>query len=197
MKILFATSNENKVAEASMLLVESGHVVEQLLVGGVPLKFDEPKELGIKAVARSKMSQALFLLAQEGIKEVAVMVEDSGVFLDVFDEWPGSESADVEAEIGLEGVLSLLEGEMSRGAEYRAVALVSDGNSTWSAEGICRGIIAESAKGEGGFGYDPIFIPDEGDGRTFGEWEEGKYTGITHRAKAMNSLVELLKAPSR
>ena len=65
MKILFATSNENKVAEASMLLVESGHVVEQLLVGGVPLKFDEPKELGIKAVARSKMSQALFLLAQE------------------------------------------------------------------------------------------------------------------------------------
>ena len=52
-------------------------------------------------------------------------------------------------------------------------------------------------KGDGGFGYDPIFIPDEGDGRTFGEWEEGKYTGITHRAKAMNSLAELLKPPSR
>ena len=197
MRILFATSNENKVAEASMLLVEYGHVVEQLLVGGIAPQFDEPKELGIKAVARSKMSQALLLLAQEDIKEVAVMVEDSGVFLDAFDEWPGSESADVEAEIGLEGVLSLLEDKMSRGAEYRAVALVSDGNSIWSAEGICRGIIAESAKGEGGFGYDSIFIPDEGDGRTFGEWEEGKYTGITHRAKAMNSLVELLKVPSR
>jgi len=75
--------------------------------------------------------------------------------------------------------------------------MVSDGNSTWIAEGICRGEIADSAKGDGGFGYDPIFIPDEGNGRTFGEWEEGKYTGITHRAKAMNSLAELLSSPSR
>ena len=77
------------------------------------------------------------------------------------------------------------------------MAKVSDGKSIWNAQGICRGEIAESAKGDGGFGYDPIFIPDEGDGRTSGEWEEGKYTGITHRAKAMNSLAELLKVPSR
>ena len=125
------------------------------------------------------------------------MVEDSGVFLDAFDEWPGAESADVEAEIGLEGVLSLLEEGMARGAEYRAVAMASDGKSIWSAQGICRGEIAESAKGDGGFGYDPIFIPDEGGGRTFGEWEEGKYTAITHRAKAMNRLAELLRVPSR
>ena len=91
----------------------------------------------------------------------------------------------------------MLTEDMSRGAEYRAVAMLSDGTSTWSAEGICRGRIADSARGDGGFGYDPIFIPDEGDGRTFGEWEEGKLSGITHRAKAMNSLAELLKPPSR
>lgn len=197
MRILFATSNQNKVAEASSLLAKSGHTVEQLLVGGIAPEFSEPKELGIEAVASSKMAQALFMIEQEEVEGVAVMVEDSGVFLDAFDEWPGSESADVEAEIGLEGILSLLGEEMSRGAEYRAVAMVSDGDSTWSAKGICRGRIAESKKGEGGFGYDPIFVPDEGDGRTFGEWEEGKYTGITHRAKAMNSLAELLRSPSR
>jgi len=197
MRILFATSNQNKVAEASSLLAKSGHSVEQLLIAGVPPEFSEPKELGIEAVASSKMAQALLMIEQEGDGEVAIMVEDSGVFLDAFDEWPGAASADVEAEIGLEGVLSLLEEEMSRGAEYRAVAMVSDGASTWTARGICRGRIAESAKGEGGFGYDSIFVPDEGDGRTFGEWEEGKYTGITHRAKAMNSLADLLRAPSR
>lgn len=197
MRILFATSNRNKVAEAAKLLYELGHTVEQFMIGGVAPEFNEPKELGIEAVASSKLSQALLMLEQEGIEEVAVMVEDSGVFLDAFDEWPGAESADVEVEIGLQGVLSLLTEDMSRGAEYRAVAMLSDGTSTWSAEGICRGRIADSARGDGGFGYDPIFIPDEGDGRTFGEWEEGKLSGITHRAKAMNSLAELLKPPSR
>ena len=197
MRILFATSNHNKVVEASSLLAESGHTVEHLVVGGITPDFSEPKELGIKAVASSKMAQALLLLEQEEVEGVAVMVEDSGFFLDAFDEWPGAASADVEKEIGLKGVLSLLGENMSRGAEYRAVVMVSDGTSTWSAEGICRGRISESVKGEGGFGYDPIFIPDEGDGRTFGEWEEGKYAGITHRARAMNSLAELLKPPSR
>ena len=197
MRILFATSNENKVAEASSLLAESGHTVEQLWIGGIVPEFSEPKELGSEAVANSKMVQALLMIEQEVVEGAAVMVEDSGVFLDAFDDWPGAESADVEAKIGLEGVLSLLGEEMSRGAEYRAVAVVSDGVSTWSAMGICRGRIAESPRGDGGFGYDPIFIPDEGDGRTFGEWEEGKYIGITNRAKAMNRLAELLRAPSR
>ena len=197
MRILFATSNQNKVAEVGKLLAEAGCTVEQLLVDGIAPNFNEPKELGIEVVASSKMTQALLMLEQEGISGVAVMVEDSGVFLDAFDEWPGAESADVEAEMGLEGVLSLLEKDMPRGAEYRAVAMVSDGTSTWRTEGVCRGRIADSARGKGGFGYDPIFIPDDGDGRTFGEWEEGKYTGITHRAKAMNRLVELLMSPSR
>ena len=158
MRILFATSNRNKVAEAAKLLYELGHTVEQLMIGGVAPEFNEPKELGIEAVASSKLSQALLMLEQEGIEEVAVMVEDSGVFLDAFDEWPGAESADVEGEIGLQGVLSLLTEDMSRGAEYRAVAMLSDGTSTWSAEGICRGRIADSARGDGGFGYDPISV---------------------------------------
>ena len=64
--------------------------------------------------------------------------------------------------------------------------------------GVEPSIVVQNVRdGEGGFGYDPIFVPDDGDGRTFGEWGEGKYTGITHRAKAMNSLAELLKPPSR
>ena len=52
-------------------------------------------------------------------------------------------------------------------------------------------------RGDKGFGYDPIFIPDGGDGRTFGEWAEGKSSEITHRARAMNRLADLLNSPSR
>ena len=197
MRILFATSNKNKVTEAGTLLAESGHTVEQLLVGGIAPDFSEPKELGIEAVASSKMSQALLLLQQENIERAAVMVEDSGIFLDAFDEWPGAESADVETEIGLDGILSLLGDDLPRGAEYRAVAMVSDGNSTWIAEGICRGEIADSAKGDGGFGYDPIFIPEEANGRTCAQLSSLEKSAISHRGFALKGVSELLNLPSK
>ena len=197
MKILFATSNPNKVEEASAVLDQSGHCVEQLLVDGVPPNFEEPKELGLEAVAIAKIEQALGLIRGTEFEGYAVMVEDSGIFLDAFDDWPGAESSDVEREIGLEGLLGMLAGGRQRGAEYRAVAIVSDGAGTWSGTGVCRGRISETVRGNQGFGYDPIFIPDEGDGRTFGEWGEGKNSEITHRARAMNRLAELLNSPSR
>ena len=197
MKILFATSNPNKVEEASAVLGQSGHRVEQLLVGGVPPDFEEPKEFGLEAVAVAKIEQALGLIRGTEFEGSAVMVEDSGIFLDAFDDWPGAESSDVEREIGLKGVLRMLADGRQRGAEYRAVAIVSDGAGTWDGTGVCRGRISETVRGNQGFGYDPIFIPDEGDGRTFGEWREGKNSEITHRARAMNRLAELLNSPSR
>ena len=197
MRILFATSNANKVQEASIVLGKSGHQVEQLLVDGAPPDFEEPKELGLEAVAVAKIEQALGLIGDTELEGSAIMVEDSGVFLDAFEDWPGAESSDVEREIGLEGILRVLAEGRQRGAEYRAVAIVSDGVRTWRGTGVCRGRISETVKGNEGFGYDPIFIPDEGDGRTFGEWGEGKNSEITHRARAMNRLAELLNSPSR
>ena len=197
MRILFATSNPNKVEEASSVLGQSGHRVEQLLLDGEPPDFDEPKELGLEAVAVAKIQQALGLIRGTRLEGSAIMVEDSGIFLDAFDDWPGAESSDVEEEIGLEGVLSMLSDGRQRGAEYRAVAIVSDGFGMWVGTGVCRGRISDEARGDEGFGYDPIFVPDDGNGRTFGEWGEGKSSGITHRAKAMNRLAELLGSPSR
>ncbi len=197
MKILFATSNPNKVEEASVVLELSGHHVEQLLVGGFPPDFEEPKELGLEAVAAAKIKQALELIHGTEFEGSAIMVEDSGIFLDAFENWPGAASSDVEREIGLEGLLEMMADNRHRGAEYRAVAIVSDGVETWSSTGVCRGRISEATRGDQGFGYDPIFIPDEGDGRTFGEWGEGKRSEITHRARAINRLADLLNSPSR
>ncbi len=197
MRILFATSNPNKVEEASVVLGQFSHQVEQLLVNGAPPDFKEPKELGLEAVAVAKIEQALGLIHGTELEGFAIMVEDSGVFLDAFEDWPGAESSDVEKEIGLEGVLEMLADGRQRGAEYRAVAIVSDGVETWRGTGVCRGRISETVRGDAGFGYDPIFIPDEGDGRTFGEWGEGKSSEITHRARAMNRLADLLNSPSR
>ena len=130
MRILFATSNPNKVEEASVVLGQSGHQVEQLLVDGAPPDFEEPKELGLEAVAVAKIKQALGLIHGTELEGSAIMVEDSGVFLDAFEDWPGAASSDVEREIGLEGVLGMLTDGRQRGAEYRAVAIVSDGTGT-------------------------------------------------------------------
>ena len=197
MRILFATSNPNKVEEASVVLELSGHHVEQLLVDGVPPDFEEPKKLGLEAVAVAKIEQAFELIRGTEFEGSAIMVEDSGVFLDAFENWPGAASSDIEREIGLEGLLRMLPDDRQRGAEYRAVAIVSDGVMTWRSTGVCRGRISKTIRGDQGFGYDPIFIPDEGDGRTFGEWGEGKRSEITHRARAMNRLADLLNSPSR
>lgn len=80
MRILFATSNPNKVEEASVVLGQSGHQVEQLLVDGAPPDFEEPKELGLEAVAVAKIDQTLGLIHGTELEGSAIMVEDSGIF---------------------------------------------------------------------------------------------------------------------
>jgi XTP/dITP diphosphohydrolase len=66
-----------------------------------------------------------------------------------------------------------------------------DGTETW-AEGTCAGTIAPGARGTGGFGYDPVFVPDEGDGRTFAELTREEKNAVSHRGRAFRSLGALL-----
>ncbi|MAZ62181.1 MAG: hypothetical protein CMB18_02650 [Euryarchaeota archaeon] len=197
MRILFATGNENKIIEAQETLAPLGHTVEGLLIDGKRPDFNEPKELGLEAVAEAKILQALTLIEGTELQGSAILVEDSGIFLDAFPNWPGAKSSDVEKEIGLLGVIERVNKSEIRGAEFRAVAILSDGSKFWKSKGVCRGSISDEIKGQKGFGYDPIFIPSEGDGRTFGELGAEVKNQISHRKKAMQGLSNLLKSPSR
>ncbi len=210
MRILFATGNENKITEARAVLDPLGHSVEGLIIDGQRPDFDEPKHLGLAAVAQAKIDQALALISETEYEGAAILVEDSGIFLDAFPEWPGAESADVERQIGLTGIISRVNQAGDRGAEYRAVAILSDGAQQWQSDGVCRGQIANQPRGSHGFGYDPIFIPElsaeesstksttEGPNElTFGELGPDVKNEISHRTKAMNGLARLLSAPSR
>jgi len=67
----------------------------------------------------------------------------------------------------------------------------------WKSQGICRGKISDRPRGSNGFGYDPIFIPEEGGGGTFGELGKEIKNQISHRKKVMQGLSNLLKSPSR
>jgi XTP/dITP diphosphohydrolase len=80
-----------------------------------------------------------------------------------------------------------------RTARFRTVALVRHPDGTEVvAEGVCSGHIAETSAGSMGFGYDPLFIPDEGDGRTFAEMTAEEKHAVSHRGRAFRALADLL-----
>jgi len=206
MRILFATGNQNKITEAREVLEPLGHSVEGLVINGQRPDFDEPKHLGLAAVAQAKIDQALALISGTEHEGSAILVEDSGIFLDAFPEWPGAESSDVEREVGLAGIIERVDQAGDRGAEYRAVAILSDASNRWQSNGVCRGKIASEPRGSHGFGYDPIFIPDLSNidspastpnSRSFGELGAEVKNQISHRTKAMKGLASLLSRPSR
>ena len=197
MRILFATGNEHKVTEAVALLGPLGHRVSPLVVDGAPPEFVEPQADGLDAVAMAKIEQARLMVEGTPLAGSVILVEDSGLFIDALDGFPGAYSSYIESSIGLDGVLRLLDGSYDRGAEYRAVAIIDLDSSTLRAIGVCRGRIADERMGEQGFGYDPIFIPEEGDGRTCGQMSALEKSALSHRGRALKGLSELLKSPSK
>jgi len=197
MRILLATGNPHKVVEAVQMLSPLGHSVEPLLVDGETPDFVEPQAEGLEAVAFAKIEQARMMMQGTELEGSAIMVEDSGLFIDSLDGFPGAYSSFVEGTVGLDGILRLLEDAGDRGAEYRAVAIVDSEGRTWQANGICRGRISKEMLGSGGFGYDPIFVPAEGDGRTCAQMSAEEKSAISHRGQALRGLSEVLSSASR
>ena len=74
-----------------------------------------------------------------------------------------------------------------------AVIVVWPDGRELAVEGVCRGSIAERELGERGFGYDPIFVPDDGDGRTFAEMTEDEKHAVSHRGRAFAALLAQLR----
>ena len=196
-RILFATGNKHKVSEASEILQHLGYEVEQLLIGGEVPEIIEPQAEGIEEVAISKIKQARELLIGSGREDSIIMAEDSGIFIDSLGGFPGPYSSYVESTIGLPGVLRLMRPESMRGAEFRAAAAVCTGQKIVTATGVCSGTISREISGEMGFGYDPIFIPNDGDGRTCAEMSSSEKSSISHRGRALKAVSELINLPSK
>ncbi len=122
----------------------------------------------------------------------AVVMEDAGIFIEHFGGFPGPYSSYVLKRLDNPGILKLIEGVEDRRAHYQSAVAIRLGHKIQSFRGYVRGAIAEGIRGTEGFGYDPIFIPDEGDGRTFGEMTEEEKNVISHRARAFRKLGEWL-----
>jgi XTP/dITP diphosphohydrolase len=90
-------------------------------------------------------------------------------------------------------LLATLAGRTDRAARFRTVAMVvwPDGREL-AVEGVCDGTIPDEERGQRGFGYDAVFRPDEGDGRTFAEMSEDEKSAVSHRGRAFRGLLSEL-----
>ena len=125
-----------------------------------------------------------------------VFADDSGICVNALSGAPGVDSAHYSGtrddEKNLQKVLAGLKGEEDKSAFYKAViCLIWDGE-VYYFEGICEGNIIDGKRGEGGFGYDPIFIP-AGYNQTFAELPLNTKNKISHRGKAVRKMIDFLR----
>lgn len=125
-----------------------------------------------------------------------VFADDSGLCVTALNGLPGVDSAhycgERDDEKNLQKVLTELNGADDRSAFYKAVICLIWNDEVYYFEGICRGHIINEKRGDGGFGYDPVFVPD-GYEQTFAELPLSIKNQISHRGKAVTLMVEFLK----
>ena len=187
----FLTGNSGKLVEAQNLLSPLGWEIQSFQIDGKVPEIIEPQSDNLTTVALAKIAQGVELLATQGRFEESLLVEDSGLFIDALPEFPGVYSAHVLQSIGCEGILRLL--DENRSAHFLTVAALWTGAAVEVFVGRCDGTISIDVKGDGGFGYDPIFIPNECEnGRTFAEMSAGEKSTYSHRGRALRALFDYL-----
>lgn len=185
MRVFFATTNQHKFEEASKVLRAYG--VELVLY-----RFEKP-ELQLSSLREIALMSALVAYAHVG---APVVVEDSGLFVKALGGFPGPFSSYVYKTIGVRGLLKLMENVEDREAYFEsAVALVRPPYERVFVARV-KGRIADSPRGTGGFGFDPVFIP-EGEDRTFAEMSVEEKNAYSHRAKAFRMLGEWMSGELR
>ena len=185
--VYFVSSNVNKFYEVREVLNEFGLSTVLLRLRKVEVQSDS-----IEEVARRSAE----LTAKElGLN---VVTEDAGLFIKALNGFPGPYSSYVYRTLGNQGILKLMEGVDERDAEFRsAVAFAEPEGEVKVFVGVVKGEIAREIASGRKFGFDPIFIPYEGDGRTFGELEVEEKNALSHRARALRKLAEWLTGSSK
>lgn len=189
MKIVFATNNAHKLDEVRQVVGDKFTLVSLRECGIVEdIPENEPTLEG------NALAKARYIYERIGADCFA---DDTGLEVDALDGEPGVRSAryatdghDDEANKRL--LLERLQGVENRAAQFRTAVALIMGGKEYLFEGIVRGEIATEQHGEGGFGYDPLFVP-EGYDRTFAQMSAEEKNAISHRGRAVRKLAEFLK----
>jgi XTP/dITP diphosphohydrolase len=177
MNVVFVTTNKGKMGEAVAIGKPYGIEFTQDNYDGFEIQSNSLEEVSLHC-------------AEDAFNQIGepLIVEDSGVFIDALKGFPGPYSAYVLKTIGLEGVLKLMEGVSNRSAVMRSAVVYTDGKQMKTFTGEVKGVISDTRRGSGGFGYDPVFVP-EGREKTFSEDTEYKLK-VSHRAQSIRKFCE-------
>lgn len=192
MKLVLASDNKNKLREFRTLFENFG--VE--LISKAESGFTEEVEETGETFAENARIKAEAVMRATGLAAIA---DDSGLCVDALNGAPGVYSARYGGE-GLDDkgrymlLLSSLRGAPTRAAHFAcAVACAFPNGDTLTAEDRCDGSIAYAPLGEGGFGYDPVFLLP-GTGKTFGQLTQEEKSAVSHRGRALKDFAGKLEA---
>ncbi len=187
---VLATANPDKTTEIAAILGQG------VALRPRPSDVPEVVEDGETLLDNARL-KARALVEATGLPAIA---DDTGLEVDALGGRPGVYSAryageDATYADNVDRLLEELGGvpDARRGARFSTVALAAfpDGSEV-AAEGVVEGTIADEARGAAGFGYDPVFVPAEGDGRTFAEMTPDEKHALSHRGRAFRSLADRL-----
>lgn len=193
MRIVAATQNKHKIEEIQKIMGEFGMTVVSQGEAGLPDVDVEEDGDTFEANSEKKAAEIMRLCGE------VTVADDSGLMVDALGGAPGVISARFAGEHGndkknndkLLGLLSEVEPEKRTARFVSVITLMYPDGRKIVARGECEGHIIYEPKGSGGFGYDPLFIPDGYD-RTFAELSGDEKNKISHRAKALQNLKQLL-----
>jgi XTP/dITP diphosphohydrolase len=192
MKIIFATGNKGKLREAAEILGEGFTLLSPADMGIT----EDIEETG-DTLQENSVIKADYIHARTGMDCFA---DDTGLEVDVLGGAPGVHSARYATEghdfdANIDKLLAELEKHQGepRTARFRSVITLIFKGEYHFFEGTLEGIIAPARRGDKGFGYDPVFIPEEFPDNTVGELDEETKNAISHRGKALRAMAEWLR----
>ncbi|MGZ4676949.1 MAG: RdgB/HAM1 family non-canonical purine NTP pyrophosphatase [Acidimicrobiia bacterium] len=191
-RIVLATANPDKARELADVLAD-------LDVELVPRPADVPEveETGTTLVENARL-KARALVAATGLPALA---DDTGLEVDALGGAPGVHSARYAGPDATyaDNVRALVDAmaaarRNARTARFRTVLVLAEPDGAeLVVDGVAEGVIAEAPRGDGGFGYDPVFVPAGGGGRTFAEMSLAEKQRVSHRGRALRALAARLR----
>jgi len=187
-QLIFATNNQNKVAEVRSVLGSLFEVIS-LKEAGIDVDIPEPYDT-LEENAATKSSTIFNLTGNNCFSE------DTGLFVDALNGAPGVKSARYAGEAAnnkdnIEKLLLNLNKSENRTARFRTIISLILNGQEHTFEGICEGVILYGQRGEKGFGYDAVFVPN-GSEKSFAEMDTAEKNLYSHRKKAMAKLIAFL-----
>ncbi len=189
MKLVFATNNQHKLDEVRKISAQ--HNIEIVSLAEIDCHDDIPETAD--TLDGNALQKAQYIREKFGLDCFA---DDTGLEVEALDNAPGVYSARYagpghDSEANMKKLLKEMEGKENRKARFRTVIALLLGGETHLFEGIVEGSITTEKRGENGFGYDPVFVP-QGYDKTFAELGNDVKNKISHRARAVEQLEAFL-----